>query len=220
MVSRVYRSGDLARRRADGMLELVGRRDHQLKIRGFRIEPAEIEHVLDGHPAVARSLVLARKASEADADVAALVAYLIPAGRDIDRAELRRYLKTRLPVHLIPTAFLMLEAFPLTTNGKVDRAALPNPPAIEERVEGDSGAPFTPVQEVLAEIWIELLQARQVGIHQDFFELGGDSIKATRLAARVRERTGVSVPVGKIFEAPTIAEQAEFVEACSISKSE
>ncbi len=203
--SRLYRSGDLVRWRADGELEFLGRADEQVKVRGYRIEPAEIEAALCLHPAVAAAAVVA------DGDEAArrLVAYLVPT----DPAEgapaagdLREHLRDRLPDYMIPAVFVELTAVPLTTNGKVDRAALPTPGGlVAPRTRAE--APRTPEEELLAEIWREVLGAEAIGVHDDFFDLGGNSLLVVQVVAHVRAND-YDISLSDFFEAPTVAGMA------------
>ncbi|HKI06703.1 MAG TPA: amino acid adenylation domain-containing protein, partial [Thermoanaerobaculia bacterium] len=194
--SRMYRTGDRTRRRPDGTLECLGRIDHQVKVRGFRIELGEIEAVLGRHPDVAAAVVVARDER--------LVAYVV--GRLSD--DLRAWVRRSLPEYMVPTAWVALERLPLTPNGKVDRKALPAP-----TVEAGSAAePRNPVEELLAGMWCELLGLERVGIHDDFFDLGGHSLKATQLAARVRLAFGVDLPLRRLFESPTVAGLAQTIE--------
>jgi amino acid adenylation domain-containing protein len=204
--ARLYRSGDLARRRADGSLEFLGRADDQVKVRGFRIEPREIESVLLHHPAVRETVVLTHGEGEAKR----LVAWIVAAG-EVAAAELRAHLLAHLPGHMVPSAFVRLNALPLTRNGKVDRRALPEP---------DSGdlagthlmAPRTPTEEVLATLWAQLLGAGRVGATDDFFTLGGHSLLATRLASRVRSDLRVELPIRAVFEHSTLGALAAEVD--------
>ncbi|HYR09522.1 MAG TPA: amino acid adenylation domain-containing protein, partial [Longimicrobium sp.] len=204
--ARLYRSGDLARRRADGSLEFHGRADDQVKVRGFRIEPREIESVLLHHPAVRETVVLTRGEGEAKR----LVAWFVAAG-EVGAAELRAHLLAHLPGHMVPSAFVRLDALPLTRNGKVDRRALPEPDA------GDLAgthfvAPGTPTEEVLATLWAQLLGAGRVGATDDFFTLGGHSLLATRLASRVRSDLRVELPIRAVFEHSTLGALAAEVD--------
>jgi amino acid adenylation domain-containing protein len=209
--SRVYRTGDLARWRADGNIEYLGRLDHQVKIRGHRIELGEIESALLRHPAVAESVVVARQHKPGQAR---LVAYVTPAA-DLTRpaaAELRSHLAGILPEYMVPSAFVVLETLPLTPNGKVDRSALPVP----ELDRGDSGEQFTPprtqTEWELARIWCKVLAHNEVGIHDNFFHLGGDSLLANQVISRMNERFAVQLPLRGIFESPTIAGLARAIE--------
>ncbi|GAA4238441.1 hypothetical protein GCM10022254_54400 [Actinomadura meridiana] len=197
--SRMYRTGDLVRWRADGVLDYIGRVDFQVKIRGQRIELGEIEAVLGGHPAVAQALVDAREDHRGERR---LVGYLV-AGADAvpDPAELREHLAESLPDHMIPAAFVVLDVFPLTPNGKVDRKALPEP---RLRV-GGGRAPGTPEEERLCGLVADVLGLQDVGADDDFFELGGHSLLAARLAGRVRRAFGAEIGVQSVFENPTVA---------------
>ena len=204
---RMYRTGDLVRWRSDGELEFLGRIDHQVKIRGFRIELGEVEVVLQAHGSVSQAVVVAREDVAGDKR---LVGYVVGADGDApDTSELRSHLKRLLPDYMVPSAFVVLEALPLTVNGKVDRKALPAPegrPAELEYV-----APRTPVEEMLAQIWAEVLGVERVGIHDNFFELGGHSLMAIRVVSRLRDAFSVELPVRVLFEAPSMAELAAAV---------
>ncbi|HST62423.1 MAG TPA: amino acid adenylation domain-containing protein, partial [Longimicrobium sp.] len=206
--SRLYRTGDRARYGADGVVELLGRIDHQVKIRGFRIEPGEIEAALRRHPAVARAVVVAR----ADGGESRLVAYLLPADPAAPPVarELRDGLRATLPDYMVPAAYVVLDRLPLSPNGKVDRAQLPAPAPDADR--GPYAAPRTPVQETLAAVWSAVLGVDRVGIYDDFFALGGQSLLATRVVARIREAFGVELGLRALFEAPTVAELAARVD--------
>ncbi|MER8106009.1 amino acid adenylation domain-containing protein, partial [Kitasatospora sp. NPDC094016] len=196
---RMYRTGDVVRRRADGELEYVGRADEQVKVRGFRVEPGEVEAALSAHPAVARAAVVARDDR--------LVGYVAPRpGADARPAELAAYLRERLPEYLVPSVFVVLAALPLTPNGKLDRAALPVP---EAGVVGVGRAARTPQEQILCELFAEVLGVSGVGVDDDFFDLGGHSLLATRLAARVRSVLGVELGLRALFQAPTVAGLAE-----------
>jgi amino acid adenylation domain-containing protein len=203
--SRLYRTGDLVRRRNDGALEFLGRVDFQVKLRGFRIELGEIEGVLRAHPAVGGAVALVR----GEGTDARLVAYVIPRAPDAPPAgtELRAFLKERLPEYMVPSAFVVLDAFPLTPSGKIDRRALP---ATDAQAEARAFvAPRTAHEQALAEIWREVLRTERVGAEDDFFALGGHSILATQVLARVRRELGVELPLRAMFEAPTVRALAE-----------
>ncbi|MFF3731966.1 amino acid adenylation domain-containing protein [Streptomyces sp. NPDC002476] len=201
--SRMYRTGDLARRRQDGALEFAGRADDQVKIRGVRVEPGEIGAVLAAHPAVAGAAVVVREDRPGHQR---LVAYVVLAGEgEPDSAELRAHASAHLPHAMVPAVFVPVEALPLTPNGKLDRRALPPPPA-PEAVRGR--APRSPQEEILTELFAEVLGLPVVGVDDDFFELGGHSLLAARLAGRIREVLGRAA-VQDLFRAPTVARLAE-----------
>ncbi|MEU7423417.1 amino acid adenylation domain-containing protein [Streptomyces sp. NPDC040750] len=200
--SRMYRSGDLARRRTDGTLDYLGRADQQVQLRGFRVEPGEIEAVLAQHPGVSRAAVVVRRA---DNGVRQLVAYTVAAdGPRPDPAELRAHAAARLPEHMVPAACVPLDALPLTANGKLDVEALPAP----DFTAAAAGArPATAEQALVCALFEEVLRLSEdtVGADANFFDLGGDSLLATRLLARLRHRTGAEVPITALFEGPTPA---------------
>ncbi|GCD93030.1 non-ribosomal peptide synthetase [Embleya hyalina] len=196
---RMYRTGDLVRRRADGALIYLGRADRQIKIRGFRIEPGEVETVLAAHPGVVRVAVTARGDRPGDRR---LVAYIVPGSSGANAAELREYARRHLPDHMVPSVFVTLDALPLTVNGKLDTAALPAP----EHHPGEAGrAARTPHEQVLGELFAEILDLPRVGADDSFFDLGGHSLLATRLISRLRAVLGVEVGIRTLFEAPTPA---------------
>ncbi len=212
---RLYRTGDLGRWLPDGNLEFLGRADNQVKIRGFRVEPGEIEAALKREPGVREAVVLPW---EAAADGKRLVAYLVPAnGAQLDAALLRASLRGRLPDHMIPAAFVSLPALPLTSSGKLDRAALRNVTAaeLEDLALGAAAyvAPRTADEELLAGIFGQILGASRVGAADSFFDLGGHSLLATRLASRIRDVFGVELPLADLFESPTVAGIAAKVAA-------
>ncbi|WP_219536937.1 non-ribosomal peptide synthase/polyketide synthase, partial [Nonomuraea guangzhouensis] len=208
--SRLYRTGDLARWRADGQLDFLGRTDHQIKLRGYRIEPAEIERTLITHPAVTAALVVLTGQR--------LVAYLVPADHGIPTVgELRRFLLQTLPDHMVPAAFVELAAFPLSPNGKIDRAALPAPDSSRPDLAGAYRPPATPVEEALAGIWGDLLGLPLVGISDNFFDLGGHSLLATQAVTRTRTTFGTELGVADLFDHPTIADLATLIDASTVS---
>jgi amino acid adenylation domain-containing protein/natural product biosynthesis luciferase-like monooxygenase protein len=202
---RLYRTGDVARWRADGNLEFLGRCDHQVKIRGYRIELGEIAATLLQSPGVRQAVVVAR---EDEPGNKWLVAYIVGEGTALETSELRAHLKNRLPEYMVPAVFVALAAMPLTPNGKVDYKALPAP---EGRPQGlvEYVAPRTPSEEMLAGMWAEVLGLERVGVHDNFFELGGHSLLATRVIARARKTFEVELPLRVLFEAPTIDALAE-----------
>jgi amino acid adenylation domain-containing protein len=200
---RLYRTGDRVRRLRDGALEFLGRVDRQVKVRGFRIEPGEIEAVLSEHPRVGECVV---STHQDETGVKDLVGYVVPApgGGEPAPEVLRAFLADRLPAHMVPAAFVMLESFPLTPNGKTDYDRLPAPSSFR----AGSSVPYVPprnaLEETLAAIWCEILGVERVGIDDDFFELGGHSLRATRVATRAREALRVEVPVRDLFDHPTL----------------
>jgi amino acid adenylation domain-containing protein len=200
--SRLYRTGDRARWRPDGTLELLGRMDHQVKVRGFRIELGEIEAVLSGHPAVREAAVTAPADASGDRRLVAYVS-ATEGGGPLDVAALGVYLGSRLPSFMVPSIWVKLAALPLTLTGKVDRKALPAPG--ETAAEAAYEAPRTATEELLAGIWGDLLSRERVGVHDNFFALGGHSLLATQMVSRLRDRLGVELPVRALFEQPTVA---------------
>jgi amino acid adenylation domain-containing protein len=201
---RLYRTGDLARYAADGELEFLGRRDHQVKVRGYRIELGEVETALQRHAAVREAVVVAR---EEAAGERRLVAYLVgaDASERLSISQLRAYLLEQLPEYMVPAAFVVLEQLPLTPNGKVDRQALPAPDAGAMPAAAGYVAPRTAAELVLAEIWAEVLGLERVGVEDNFFELGGHSLLATRIISRLREAFQCELPLRTMFEEPTVA---------------
>lgn len=214
--SRLYRTGDLARRRADGTIECIGRADHQVKVRGYRIELKEIETALTSHPDVRAGIVEAR--SEAGGDVR-LIAHIVATPHSRSSAsELREFLKSRLPGHAIPSAFLFLDHVPLNAHGKIDRSALLIP-AQQETQGPDATVParrFT--EKVLSDIWADLLRVESIGVTDNFFDLGGHSLLAGQAMARIARALGVSLPIKTIFEAPTIDELARRIDEAMATK--
>ncbi len=206
--ARIYRSGDLARFRPDGQLECLGRIDNQVKIRGYRIEPGEIEEALRKHPEVNEAVVLAREDTPGDRR---LVAYIVTPSA-VPVAELWAWLKERLPEYMVPGSFVTLDALPLTPSGKVDRQALPAPEQAGLVPVAEYVPPRGLVEETLAWIWSTVLGAERVGAEDNFFLLGGHSLKATQLLAQVRDSFGVELPLRSLFEAPTVAGLARRLE--------
>ncbi|MGW2332137.1 amino acid adenylation domain-containing protein [Streptomyces sp. NPDC001700] len=219
--SRMYRSGDLVRWLPDGNLEFLGRIDDQVKIRGFRIEPGEIEAILARHEDVLHAAVIVREDVPGDKRlVAYAVAEPTAAGRDGRLAEtLRLHLEAAVPEYMVPSAVVLLESMPLTTGGKIDRGALPAP---DLRTVLDVGyvAPTTPGEEAICAIYADLLSTERVGIEDDFFSLGGHSLIATRVVARIRATLGVSIPLKAIFQQRTPRELAVTVARASGSGTE
>jgi hypothetical protein len=204
--ARIYRTGDLARWLPEGAVDFLGRIDNQVKIRGYRIEPGEAQATLVRHPDVSEAVVVAL----VEGTEARLAAYYVPAGdAQVPAGELEAFCAEYLPAYLVPSTFTPLAALPLNANGKVDRKALPAP---EEVREEEKTAPRGVVEERIAEIWLDLL-GTEVGVHDNFFHSGGNSILAIRLIAEIQAEFEVPMPVRAIFEGPTVAQMAEAVEA-------
>ncbi|MGG7613812.1 AMP-binding enzyme, partial [Streptomyces sp. ZG43] len=209
---RLYRTGDLTRRRPDGRLDFLGRTDTQVKIRGYRIETAEIETALLAHPAVTHSCVLAREDRPGTKYLAAYVVLDQDAAGTPDlTGALRAHLAGSLPEYMVPAAFTVVDAIPLTVNGKVDRRALPAPV-----LTGDAEAytaPATPTEQALAALWSEVLGAGRVGAHDDFFALGGDSITSLKVTSRIRTALRTHLTPRALFDHPTVARLAAEIDA-------
>jgi amino acid adenylation domain-containing protein len=205
--ARLYRTGDRARWRPNGELEFLGRLDEQVKVRGFRVELGEVESAIAASPGVQEAVVLAREDAQG---LRRLVAYVVPApGAGDPVPTLRAQLYEVLPDYMVPSAFLALEALPLTTNGKVDRKALPAP---QWRSAHDYQAPGSSVEKALAAIWTEVLGLERVGIRDNFFDLGGHSLTATQVVARIWTQLDLRVPVRELFLHPTIESLATLLE--------
>ncbi|MFE7593479.1 amino acid adenylation domain-containing protein, partial [Kitasatospora sp. NPDC057512] len=203
--TRMYRSGDLARRRADGVLEYFGRADQQVKLRGFRIELGEIEAVLAAHPAVADAAVVVREDVPGDKRLVGYAVTSVGTDAPLGSAtpdELRAHAAAELPAHMVPSAVVLLDRLPLTANGKLDRRALPAP---EAPAAGAGRPPRTPREQQLCELFAEVLGVAAVGVEDDFFALGGHSLLVVRLAGRIREVLGLEVGIGALFQASTVA---------------
>lgn len=197
--SRMYRTGDLARWTKDGVLDYVGRIDHQVEIRGFRIELGEIEHVLLKHSAVAQAAVIARKENPADIRLAAYI--VAEKGKEADIQEIRRIASLDLADYMEPSTFTCMEEMPLTTNGKLDTKSLPKPEIFIDQ----SALPQTPQEELLCEIFSDVLNVPQIGTNDSFFEYGGHSLLAVQLIGRIKEAFGKELTIGHLFESPTVA---------------
>ncbi|WP_027532798.1 non-ribosomal peptide synthetase [Bradyrhizobium sp. WSM3983] len=214
--ARLYRTGDLARRRADGTIECLGRADLQVKVRGYRIELKEIEAALADHAGVRACMVEPRR--DANGDVRLIAHVVARASSQISASELRDFLKGRLAVHAMPSAFLFLDQVPLNAHGKLDRSALLGP--VQQETAGtEAPVParrFT--EKVLSDIWIDLLKVESLGVTDNFFDLGGHSLLAGQAMARVARALGVSLPIKTIFEAPTIEDLARRVDEAVATK--
>jgi amino acid adenylation domain-containing protein/non-ribosomal peptide synthase protein (TIGR01720 family) len=205
--ARLYRTGDLARWRSDGSLDFLGRIDHQVKVRGFRIEPGEIEAALLRQPGVREALVMPR------GELLVAWVVLVPESPEpLDATILRTGLRGTLPSHMVPSAIVFLDVLPRTPNGKVDRAALPDPGHEGRAGHAAYTAPRSPVEALLAEIWAAVLGVERVGLQDDFFALGGHSLLATQVVSRVREACGVELSLRALFESPTLEDLAGRIE--------
>ena len=205
--ARLYRTGDLVRYRADSSLVFLGRLDSQVKVRGFRIELGEIEAALNDHAEVKQSVVVVRQSNHGETD---LIAYLVTvSGADMDLEALRESLGKALPQYMIPVHFVFLSGFPLTPNGKVNRAALPAPDQVKRETYV---APRTVTEERLASIWADAFQLESIGIDDSFFDLGGHSLLAAKVVGRIRASLKVAVPIPLLFRQPTIRQISEFID--------
>ncbi|HLH61200.1 MAG TPA: amino acid adenylation domain-containing protein [Ktedonobacteraceae bacterium] len=208
--ARLYKTGDQVRYHSDGILEFLGRIDHQVKLHGYRIELGEIEAGLTRHAGVRECAVLLREDTPGKQS---LVAYIVPQpGHDLQSDKLSGYMKDILPEYMVPSAFVMMHALPLTANGKLDRKALPAPDQADALSQAAFVAPRTPIEEKLAKIWRDVLEVERIGIHDNFFEAGGHSLLITQVVARIRDAFEVELPLRVLFKTPTIAGVAEAIE--------
>ncbi|WP_172844423.1 non-ribosomal peptide synthetase [Tumebacillus algifaecis] len=208
---RLYKTGDVVRRLPDGNLLFLGRIDQQVKIRGFRIELGEIEAQLIAHAQVREAVVTVQEAAQCDKR---LVAYIVPAASaEKLEAELRAQIGEYLPSHMVPSAFVFLDALPLTTNGKIDRKALPQPDFSAVRKEREYIAPSTPTEQKLAQLWSQLLQIEEIGVTDSFFELGGHSLMAMQMVAQVQGDFGINIEVRSLFDDPTLGGLSRAIDA-------
>jgi acyl-CoA synthetase (AMP-forming)/AMP-acid ligase II/acyl carrier protein len=216
--ARLYRTGDLVRFLPDGQVDFLGRVDYQIKIRGYRIEPDEIISVLNRHPAVQSSMVLAREDASGDKR---LVAYIVlNQGMDASTNALRGWLSEQLPEYMIPAVFVQLNEFPVTPNGKVDRAALPAPDTSNTLRDAITAAPGTPSEKRLAAIVSSLLGLEQIGIDDNIFLLGGNSLMGTQIIVQVADTFGVELTLRTLFEAPTVRQLANELERLIVVRLE
>ncbi len=207
---RLYQTGDVGRYLEDGTIEYLGRDDFQIKVRGYRIEPGEIEHALSKFDGVLNAVVVAH---EDQAGSSQLVAYVCMQqnAAALDTTAMRSALTNQLPDYMVPALYVQLDDLPLTSNGKIDRSQLPIPTADSIQPVRDYVAPETPLEEELARIWAEVLQLDRVGIRDNFFEIGGHSLRATRITARMQDALGVEVPLRIFFERPTIEQTLDYI---------
>jgi surfactin family lipopeptide synthetase C len=206
--ARLYKTGDTAKFLGDGCIEFIGRVDYQVKVRGFRVEPGEIEFALRQHPSVKDAVVLAKGDRTG---VKRLVAYLVPNGPAAGAAELRAFLKEKLPDYMVPTAFVSMEALPLTPNGKLDRAALPEPEITRADIQSAFVAPRNEIEHQLALIWEKVIGIKPIGVTDSFFDLGGHSLLAVRLFTEITHVFGRNLPLAAIFQHPTIEQIAALI---------
>lgn len=216
--ARLYRTGDLARYLPNGDIAYLGRADEQLKILGYRIEPSEIEAAIDRHPAIAASAVIARGSNCAEKRLTAYIT--MRNGTTPSAAELREFLKTSLPEYMLPSIFARLDRLPLTANGKVDRAGLPEPTIENTLRDEDFIAPSTPIETRLAKILCSLLHINEVSVNDNFFLLGGHSLLGTQLIAKIRSAFGVDMALRTLFDAPSIAELSSEIERLIFARVE
>ncbi|MDB9510453.1 amino acid adenylation domain-containing protein [Kamptonema animale CS-326] len=214
---RLYRTGDLGRYLPDGNIEFLGREDFQVKINGYRIELGEIEAALTQHPAIREAVIIVGGEQMGNQR---LVAYVAGDASSISTEKLRQFLKQKLPEYMVPLSFIMLDTLPLTSNGKVDRHALPIPNFDKSELDATFVAPRNPIEQVLAEIWAEILRLPHISIHDNFFEVGGHSLLATQLLTKVRETFQVEFPLSELFEVQTIAEFSQKISEAKSKKAE
>ncbi|HJZ78705.1 MAG TPA: non-ribosomal peptide synthetase, partial [Pyrinomonadaceae bacterium] len=216
--ARLYRTGDLARYLANGEIAYLGRADEQIKILGYRIEPSEIEAAIDRHPAIASSVVVARGSNCSEKRLTAYIT--LRNGATPAAGELCEFLKASLPDYMVPSVFAQLDSLPLTANGKVDRAGLPEPTVENTLRDADFVAPRTPVEMRLARILCSLMNIDEVSVNDNFFLLGGHSLLGTQLIAKIRNSFGVSLALRTLFDAPSIAELSTEIERLIIARVE
>jgi acyl carrier protein len=214
--ARLYRTGDLARFLPDGNIEFLGRIDHQVKIRGFRVEPAEVEAAIKALSNVKDAVVVPEDSQSGEK---ILAAYVVPRSQ-LHSGELRSLLRQEIPDYMVPSRVVMLEALPLNRNGKVDLPALSALKESTESKEADSAAPRTAAEELLAQIWREVLQKDGIGVHDNFFEIGGHSLLAMQIISHIRNEFRVQFPLFSFLEAPTIADMAAKIGECPSAETE
>jgi len=212
--TRLYKTGDLARYLSDGNIEFLGRIDHQVKIRGFRIELEEIEATLLQYPTVRQTIVIARNGKSGDK---CLVAYIVPQQQSVTGRELRSFLKQKLADYMVPSAFVILDQLPLTPNGKIDRLALPEPDPSHPDGEEEFVPPTDALELQLTQLWSSVLGIHPIGITDNFFDLGGQSLQAVRLQTEIQQKLGINLPLAKFFQAPTIEKSAIILRSSASS---
>jgi amino acid adenylation domain-containing protein len=218
--ARLYRTGDFGRYLPDGTVIFTGRSDEQVKVRGFRIELGEIESALKEHEGVHECVAVAHEDTPGDRRLIVYLVAATPEGSTLNTSELRSFLKERLPEYMLPSAFVFLEQLPLTPNGKIDKNALPAPDLERPELETAFVAPETPTEQRLAGIWTGLLGINRVGLYDNYFELGGDSLLATQLASQIRKVFEVELPLADLFQHPTLAELSAIIEEAVMTQME
>jgi acyl carrier protein len=208
---RLYRMGDMARYRQDGVLEYIGRQDHQVKVRGVRVELDGVEVILGQHPMVQRGVVKVNRDTSGEETLGAYI--VVRDGQTLSSGELRHFFLERFPSSALPDYYVFLDELPLTPNGKVDRRALPAPDKARFEQERAFVAPRTPTEETLASICAEILRIERIGVYDSLFELGGNSVMAIQIVSRVRKVFQVELPLRVLFETPTVADLAQVVES-------
>jgi aryl carrier-like protein len=209
--SRIYRTGDLARLRPDGLIDYLGRSDHQVKIRGFRIEPDEVASVLRSHPDIAQAVVVARPD---DTGELALAAYFVPRDATPAIAPLQGWLRERLPDYMVPASYTPLAALPMTPSGKVDRLSLPAPDK-RSAVASAYVAPADETEQIIARLWQDVLQIERVGSQDNFFDLGGTSLRMVQINRRLCDALQRTIPVLQMYQHPTVSSLARSLTADS-----
>jgi len=207
---RIYRTGDIGRRLADGSIIFEGRRDFQTKIRGFRIELGEIEAALAQHPAVRESVVVLNESTSGEKQLAAFV--VCHQGQALEEKELRSFLRQKVPEYMLPATFEVLDSLPMTASGKLDRAALPKPKDLRGQAQAPFLSPQTTVEKLLARLWSDVLGIKDISVNDSFFELGGHSLVAVRLFTQIERQFGKRLPLATLFQTPTVAQLAETIQ--------
>jgi amino acid adenylation domain-containing protein len=205
---RLYRTGDVCRYLPDGRLEFIGRADDQVKVRGYRIEPGEVAAVLNGHAMVKQSVIVGREDERGNKR---LIGYVV-GSEDVRAAELKRYIRERLPEYMVPDAIVVMEELPLTANGKIDRGALPEPGMGQAGADETRALPRTPTEELLCGIWQAVLGVDSIAINDNFFDMGGHSLMATTVIGRIRKTFQIETPVSRLFERPTVSMLASSID--------
>jgi hypothetical protein len=208
--ARLYKTGDIGRYLPDGNIQFLGRHDHQIKIRGYRVELGEIEVALCRHPAVSRAVVIVDGDSQDNRIVAYLVTSSVPPP---SQAELRRHLREQLPEYAVPAEYVLLEQLPLTPAGKVDRRALPSPVNVAGNVNETYIAPRNEMEQTIAAVWRDFLRLERMGIHDNFFDVGGHSLVLLRVRSKLCEVLEREISIVTMFEHPTISSLAEYLNS-------